>query len=43
MIIIDIAVKNAADPSINDETLVTLPFYLILFPISMAITVPIIL
>jgi len=43
IIIISKAVNRAADPSINDETLVTLPFSFILLPISIAITVPIML
>ena len=35
--------KIAADPSIKDDTLATLLFSLILFPISKVIIVPIIL
>jgi len=43
MKIISIAVKRAAEPYIKDETFVTLPFCFIRLPISIAITVPIML
>lgn len=38
---ISIAVKKAADPSIKEETLVTLLFSVKICPIYIAITVPI--